>query len=535
MATVRLLWDSKLDLASHLEFLDWLANQEFCENLEIIDISTPANSSEASDYFASFFHKSVKRTLIALDAFITNKLEKSTHEDTPVLISNWLNSGDQSVLGKVRFVRGTHSEEMLRQLEVCDLVVLVGGSSGSAQNITDTSVYGVISLQVSHLPVIDSLSNIFDSVSAQKSDVHFSIHLDVAGNESSTILRDGKCATKFLAAKTQKLVLAYAFHYMQLAILQVLAGKNNFSTRDAAHTHTQKPPATSASLVIYFIYMLRRVLKKVLHKVRHLDFPKWNVYFYRGGWTEIANAEIMKLPVQPGNFIADPFLIHQEGKDYCFVEELDSKTMRGHIAAYEILNNEAKYLGPVIKEPFHMSFPYLFRFNDQIYMCPEISEAKELRLYQAENFPFGWKCTDTLFTENAMADSMIFERNNVWWMLTNFDPTESGDFCVELNLFWSEDPTTNAWNPHPLNPILVDSSCARNAGLLIQEDKLYRVSQVQGFDCYGAAFQVNEITAITKTSYSEVCVKKFFPSDVGTKKSAHHLHSNGTVTVFDGI
>ena len=55
--------------------------------------------------------------------------------------------------------------------------------------------------------------------------------------------------------------------------------------------------------------------------------------------------------------------------------------------------------------------------------------------------------------------------------------------------------------------VIINSNKARNAGLLIKENILYRVSQAQGFDLYGEKFSVNRILQLDKSSYKE---EKFF-------------------------
>ena len=59
-------------------------------------------------------------------------------------------------------------------------------------------------------------------------------------------------------------------------------------------------------------------------------------------------------------------------------------------------NNESKFLGPVLEENFHLSFPYIFEYKDKIFMCPETHQKKEIRIYICEDFPLKWKFHKTL-------------------------------------------------------------------------------------------------------------------------------------------
>ena len=48
----------------------------------------------------------------------------------------------------------------------------------------------------------------------------------------------------------------------------------------------------------------------------------------------------------------------------------------------------------------------------------------------------------------------------------------------ELNIFYSETgPLTDSWKAHDLNPIVVNPNIARNGGIIINNEKIFRVSQ----------------------------------------------------------
>jgi hypothetical protein len=133
----------------------------------------------------------------------------------------------------------------------------------------------------------------------------------------------------------------------------------------------------------------------------------------------------------------------------------------------------------------------------------------------------------------SAVDTTIFERDGIWWLFTNIDSINVGDHCSELSIFYADDPLTDRWTPHPKNPIFVDSLKARNGGILFDGDLIFRVSQRQGFDQYGAGSGINRITHLSRTDYQEEAVfaveRNFFKNLIGT----HHIHSNGKITVFD--
>ena len=83
-----------------------------------------------------------------------------------------------------------------------------------------------------------------------------------------------------------------------------------------------------------------------------------------------------------------------------------------------------------------------------------------------------------------------------------------------------------------MNPIYIDPSKARNGGILFDGKQIFRVAQRQGFNQYGAESAIFQIDKLDKEYYSESLlseIKPIFFNAMGT----HHLHSNGTITVFD--
>ena len=92
------------------------------------------------------------------------------------------------------------------------------------------------------------------------------------------------------------------------------------------------------------------------------------------------------------NFVADPFGIEVNGTWYLFFESMGIDTRIGKLSvstSVDLCNWTVPKI--VLDEPFHLSYPQVFKHNDSIYMLPETYQAAELRLYKAEEFPFKWK------------------------------------------------------------------------------------------------------------------------------------------------
>jgi hypothetical protein len=247
------------------------------------------------------------------------------------------------------------------------------------------------------------------------------------------------------------------------------------------------------------VYLGRKKVRTVLGKVQ-----RWGVaYQFVKDWRSsvLWRSTVIKNP--PNRFLADPFVIYKNGSHLCFVEDYDFATGKGKISAYEITRDKCRELGTAIEEPFHLSYPFLFEDFGQLFMCPETAEAGDVRIYRCVDFPLKWQLHRVLKSGVNAVDTSIFKYGEKWWMLTNIDSSASGDNGSELHVFYADTYDTDEWKAHPLNPVLFDSQRARNGGLLLDGNEIYRVFQIQGFDLYGESMGIARITELTTENYSE--------------------------------
>ena len=166
---------------------------------------------------------------------------------------------------------------------------------------------------------------------------------------------------------------------------------------------------------------------------------------------KIYSLESLKKIQPKTQFLADPFLIEHESKTYCFVEDFEYRAKRGKISCFEVYDNKFSDISVCLEETFHLSFPFVFKYNNELYMCPETCDSDQIRVYKAVNFPFEWKLEKVIMDNVRAADTLLFEKEGKWWMLTNIDPSRIGDNSSELYLFYSNSPLSTEWTPHKLN------------------------------------------------------------------------------------
>lgn len=240
-------------------------------------------------------------------------------------------------------------------------------------------------------------------------------------------------------------------------------------------------------------------------------------------------------------FVADPFLIRVEDIWHMFFEVYNFDADRGEIAWATSRDGFAwTYQKVVLREPFHLSYPYVFEWQGRYYMIPETHQTESVRLYEAKAFPTDWVCTDTLLQGHRFADSSIFMSDDHWWLFTETSPALAHD---TLRLYHAP-ALRGPWQEHPRSPIVrTNPHIARPAGRVVRDgSRFLRFAQ----DCspvYGTRVRGFEITNLTPSTYRERPASfwpLFGPSwRLWTQGGMHHidaqrLNSHQWIAAVDG-
>ena len=272
---------------------------------------------------------------------------------------------------------------------------------------------------------------------------------------------------------------------------------------------------------------------KVSRKVQGKAF-RWGVaYQFSTSWNDVTLSRSDKIPNPKNRFLADPFVIKKGDAHFCFVEDYDYRTHKGSISAYKISSAGHESLGVVLDEDFHISYPFIFEYENEIYMCPETHEKKEIRVYKCLEFPSKWMFHKTLMRDVSAADTNIFEYNGKWWLFTNIDRSAVADFSCQLHIFCSDNPLSDKWLAHEANPVIFDPLVARNGGMIISNSEVYRVFQRQGFDMYGEACGVAKIISLSSTEYVEEVCSTIEPKFFDKIKGTHTYNFESDLIVLD--
>lgn len=211
----------------------------------------------------------------------------------------------------------------------------------------------------------------------------------------------------------------------------------------------------------------------------------------------------------PVDFVADPFLFIEDDEYHLFFEIFtDSKNpdaVIGHATSADA-GRTWEYDQVVLQTGNHLSFPYVFAWNGNHYMIPEMQcdvDDQRVTLYKADPFPTEWSpVTDLLRPSHATDDTVAFRWEDRWWLLVG--DSHDGDrlYAYYTN---SDDIETANWHSHRQNPVVDDRASAFRPGgrPIIGEHEILVFLQ----DCenwYGEQLRAYNITTLTPTEYEDV-------------------------------
>lgn len=263
-------------------------------------------------------------------------------------------------------------------------------------------------------------------------------------------------------------------------------------------------------------------------------FEQWILLIANGTNIESVSWDHFKPLMPPSDRIwADPFVWKHENGYYIFYEERLYSSDRGHIACIT-LNGELKPVSNcrVLERPYHLSYPFIFEYQDQIYMIPETEKNRTVELYRCTCFPNHWEFVKTLLTDIRAIDATLLEANGRWWLFTTIKEKNSWDI---LHLYSADHPLSEEWIPHPCNPIVKDIHSARPAGRIFSYNgDIIRPSQ----DCsvrYGYAINFNRICVLNELEYKENAEWFLKPSEEMNIFGTHTWNEAGGLTTIDAF
>lgn len=281
--------------------------------------------------------------------------------------------------------------------------------------------------------------------------------------------------------------------------------------------------------------MIRIAMRYLAAKVDHrLYFKQWFLAYKIGGDADALDGSLYKFKrlIPPKDrFWADPFALKKDGRYYIFFEELLYRTNKGHLSVMEV-DKKGIVDGPhkILERPHHLSYPFVFSWNGQLYMVPESGRARVVELYRCTAFPGQWELDRVLLTGVHAVDTTLAEIDGRWWMFTSIQ-VEGSKQLYELHLYHAESPL-GPWEPHMRNPVRPDAHSSRPAGAIVKRNGVYYRPAQKG---PGDGMFIHKIERLDDEAYAETEVCRILPDWAEDLSGTHTLNSSGGLTVIDGL
>ncbi len=266
------------------------------------------------------------------------------------------------------------------------------------------------------------------------------------------------------------------------------------------------------------------------------EYLNWSIAIYKSqsilpikSWSKLIS--LNRYNENDKNFsnegVADPFLVPFDNDIYLFYEAI--KNGKGEIWNKRLRND--KWLQPhkVIVENYHLSYPFVFKEDDDLYMLPESSQNKDVRLYKCLEFPNTWEIESILQENVTFVDTTLLIVDGIYFWFT-YDTTLKTE-----RLFYSTS----------LKSIWVEHSCSkknnyRNAGPIFMENDIWYRPIQKSYGKYGEGVALLKIEDISKTNYKDsMAEESFLEKKTGfTLDGTHHISTvksdHGYLIAIDG-
>lgn len=233
-------------------------------------------------------------------------------------------------------------------------------------------------------------------------------------------------------------------------------------------------------------------------------------------------------------YLADPFGIWRDDRLHVFAESFDYRDGTGHIDVI-VLDRALTPIDhrTVLREPWHLSYPFVFEAEGETWMMPEAHESGTLQLYRARQFPFAWEPAQEIALGETALDATLVRHHDAWWLFYAPAQPENGRLTT---LCAAYAPTLSGpWRRHSRNPILTDSAGARPGGTPITIDGVLHLPLQRCTGSYGSGLRLLRIDGLSPDRIDAALVGDIEPPPSASPYDAgcHTLSAAGPVSLID--
>lgn len=379
----------------------------------------------------------------------------------------------------------------------------------------------------------------YEEVIANKPSTNLSITAWRAGDRGAKTLATADFNTKFSAVRNADFIKERAVTLVMRELRRLAETRYITTLSTSTARPAPRPPGFGKSLR-YSATLGHNLLargREALEVRLKIGAPPWAIFVGTGLPEDFDPRTAVLLKPDDDEIRADPFLFQHDGETYVFYEAYTPSNFKGRIAVGRLVDDRLERLGIALKAEHHLSYPFVFRHADGIFMIPETNQARRLEVWRCIEFPLRWELHATALAGQSSADSALFPFAGKWWLFTNLSEFHAyEDHCSELHVFEVDGPDLKWIKPHRNNPVVMGSTEARNGGRPFEHGgRLYRPSQRNEYGIYGYGLNIMEVEELDLDSYSERCIRTIKPDFAPGIIACHHMDASNGRYVIDAM
>jgi len=340
----------------------------------------------------------------------------------------------------------------------------------------------------------------------------------------------------FVKTKTMIFEASVSLLFKNIEQLQI----GNYAPKESLVYYNPLYIIPNISKVMKYIFSFYfKLINKFFEKMNSLLFGVrydcWSLFIGKGDFLNYTLFRLKPVNLPKNEFWADPFIYNYNGDNYVFFENYSYTSKKGKISCGKIVGNDLVDITNVLNLEYHLSYPFIFEDEDDIFLMPETSANNRLEIYKCINFPNKWELYSTAFEGEKVADASIYvDANRQKWLFVNKQDDLNSPNDSELFIYKIDSLKLDYLEPHKQNPVIINSKTARNGGAVFKyKDEVYRPSQANIQAIYGRALNINKIKKLNIEEYVEKTIVTTYPNFKKGLISMHHLHQSDGLFVID--
>lgn len=262
----------------------------------------------------------------------------------------------------------------------------------------------------------------------------------------------------------------------------------------------------------------------------------WNLGFITDDITDVIKSDKLNIHWMKHNYtdrwFADPYLLEVTDKQIVvLVEEFCYKLRKGRIARLVVSRPDyvLQDMKIILELPTHLSFPVIYRKDNEVYVMPENSKSGGIVIYRYDDQNFKLEKVQEVSMLPLTDATIVKLKSGEEYVFSTKLPNPNGD---ELQIY-SFDGKTMLMDEKPIASVSFPSNIARNAGdAFYIDEQMYRPAQDCN-KCYGNGIVIQKVNKEGNTFMFET-INSFHSDNPDYSLGYHTFNMKKGLIVVDG-